>query len=537
MKKTLKLVSIIFVLLILSTAVFAACKDKTEPVDTVIVGTTAVIEKAVRGEYDYDMLASGNSEIPLVYQDAEGVFHPLLADYSTEYSKSWTFTVKDDMKWSDGKDVTAEDILFTLQYADESENATNFVGSAPKYAGYSLSEDKKSVTLELSKANVRELSNMTSFRVMPKHIYENKSAGEITEADGRVVCGPYVLTSFNVEANSLTYEINPYYPQKPNVTKLVYKLFSSADVMYAALKTGDVDAVWTYSSGIPSTYLNSLKNSNLTFMTGSATNAPAVLMFNNSIAPFNDVNIRLAVSYALNYETFKSLFGSEYAKTPNKGFAPEGTVGYKETEPLETDFAKAEEYLVKSGYTKGKSGFYEKSGEVLSFGLTVRATNATHIRYAEVVKICLEQFGIKVNIDALDGTAFNVKTSNKFAGENNTTVSHQAAINGFTSAGMGMMNGLGSIYVDKNHAVQGGCQVSDAAFQEILTEMSAAKTPEEYVAGAGKLQDYYAEKMPLIALYRDNMLFAYNSRLSGFVIDAVFGINNVNSWLSVVAAK
>ena len=99
----------------------AACgkQAKTPAVDQITVGTTAVIEKAVISEYNYEMLASAVTHLPLVWQDTEGNFHPLLASFSTEDAKTWTYTIEEGMKWSDGEPVTAEDILFTLQYEDE----------------------------------------------------------------------------------------------------------------------------------------------------------------------------------------------------------------------------------------------------------------------------------------------------------------------------------------------------------------------------------------------------------------------------------
>lgn len=97
-----------------------------------------------------------------------------------------------------------------------------------------------------------ELSNMTSFRVMPRHVYEGKS--EITEAEGRVSCGPYVLESFNREAGTLTFTVNPYYPDTPNVGTIVYQLFGNEDTMYMALQSGDIDLVWNYSAGVPAAY-------------------------------------------------------------------------------------------------------------------------------------------------------------------------------------------------------------------------------------------------------------------------------------------
>lgn len=517
--------------------------EATEPapayaIDTLTVGTTAAIETAVFGEYNFDMLASGVSELPLVYQDTKGEYHPLLATYATEDAATWTYTIQDGMTWSDGAPVTAEDILFTLQY-DQANGSANFEAQTgedgkvtdAKYTGYSLSDDKMSISLTLASPNVRELSNMTSFRVMPKHVYEGKDT--VTEAEGRITCGPYVLESFNKEAGTITFAVNEYYPQKPNVEKIVYQLFGNEDTMYLALQQGDIDMVWAYSTGAAGTYQDVLStDTNVSLVNVAAANAPAVLAFNNAKGLFSDENLRQAVSYALNYEEFKTYFGSAYAEIPNRGFVPSTTVGYTDTEKLTTDTAKADEYMKAAGYTeKNADGFYVNAdGAAAAFTLTVNAAKETHVGYAEMVKTQLEAFGIQVNLDAVDKDAYNAKTSNKFS-ENNITM--EAAIYGYTAAGMGMGNGLGSIYVDGNHAVQGGCQVFDDAFSSILDELKAAKTIEEYYTGAAKLQDYYAAHMPLIALYWDNMMLAYSSKLDNVTVDAVFGLNNVNNWFSI----
>ena len=517
--------------------------EATEPaptyaIDTLTVGTTAAIETAVFGEYNFDMLASGVSELPLVYQDTKGEYHPLLATYATEDAATWTYTIQDGMTWSDGAPVTAEDILFTLQY-DQANGSANFEAQTgedgkvteAKYTGYTLSDDKMSISLTLASPNVRELSNMTSFRVMPKHVYEGKYT--VTEAEGRITCGPYVLESFNKEAGTITFAVNEYYPQKPNVEKIVYQLFGNEDTMYLALQQGDIDMVWAYSTGVAGTYQDVLSaDTNVSLVNVAAANAPAVLAFNNAKGLFSDENLRQAVSYALNYEEFKTYFGSAYAEIPNRGFVPSTTVGYTDTEKLTTDTAKADEYMKAAGYTeKNADGFYVNAdGAAAAFTLTVNAAKETHVGYAEMIKTQLEAFGIQVNLDAVDKDAYNAKTSNKFS-ENNITM--EAAIYGYTAAGMGMGNGLGSIYVDGNHAVQGGCQVFDEAFSSILDELKAAKTIEEYYTGAAKLQDYYAAHMPLIALYWDNMMLAYSSKLDNVTVDAVFGLNNVNNWFSI----
>ena len=90
-KKILSL--LLAALMLLLTACAKHEGDPSEENDggfSLTIGTTAAIETAVYGEYNYDMLASGVSELPLVYQDTQGEYHPLLAEYSTEDAATWT---------------------------------------------------------------------------------------------------------------------------------------------------------------------------------------------------------------------------------------------------------------------------------------------------------------------------------------------------------------------------------------------------------------------------------------------------------------
>lgn len=517
-------------------------KQEQTSIEQITIGTTSMIEKAVREEYNYDMLASGTAEIPLVYQDTEGQYHPLMASWETEDSLTWTYTIEDGMKWSDGQEVTAEDILYTLQYGDEhgSANFTDQTDSegkttTAKYSSYTLSEDKQSISLTLAKPNVRELSNMTSFRVMPKHIYDGKES--VTEDEMRVGCGPYKFQEFNKEAGTITFTQDENYPQKPHVEKIVYKMFGNEDTMYMALQNGDIDMVWNYSQGVTASYQSVLaEDERITLENVPAGNAPAVLAFNNANGPFADKNLRQAVSYALNYDDFREYFGSPYSEIPNRGFIPAGTVGYKETEKLEQNLDKAAKCMEAAGYKeKNADGFYvDEQGEAAGFQLTVNAGKEAHVGYAELIKTNLEEFGIQVTLDTLDADSYNAKTSNKFS-ENNITM--EAAIFGYTAAGVGMMNGMATIYVDGTHPVQGGCQVYDEQFKTILSEMSETKVMEDYEKAAGKMQDFYAEEVPFLALYWDNMMYAYSSDYENITVDYTFGLNNANTWFTITEKR
>ncbi len=507
------------------------------PIETLVIGTTAAIEKAVIGEYNYEMLASGVTHPPLVWQDTEGTFHPLAASWSTEDATTWTYTVEDGMKWENGTPVTAEDILFTLQYEDANGSANLTDQTDPegkttkaKYVSYKLSDDGRSISLTLASPNVRELGNMTSFRIVPKQMLEGKE--EPTDAELRFGYGPYVFSDFNKDAGTITFVASETYPTRPQVKEIVYRLFNNDDTMFMALQQGDIDMVWVYSTGVAASYQDVLAASEaVQLISVTAQNAPAVLAFNNAKGPFADENLRHAVANILNYETIRNKVGSALAEIPNAGFVPVPTIGYTPTEKMKMDFAEAEKYLNAAGYAKNDEGkFVNENGEFFAFTLTFRSDRANLVSCAELIKTAVEDFGGEVTLEGLDSNSFNAKTSNKFS-ENNITM--EAALFGYTSAGMGMGNGLATIYVDGTHAVQGGAQVYDEEFQSALGAMSNAKNLDEYTAAAADMQRFYAKHLPVIALYWDALTYGASSKLGNIVVDNVFGLNNVQNWLSI----
>ncbi len=159
--------------IILLGLINTGCQNKNtlENNKNITIGTSMKLEKATRDEYNYDTLSSGISELPLVSKNTDGTFSPLLVDYTTSDSKIWTLTLNDNYRWSDGNNVTAEDILFSLEY-EWDNNTPLFSNSNEKgeFETYSISEDNKSISLTLEKANIKYLDNLTTFRIRPKHI-------------------------------------------------------------------------------------------------------------------------------------------------------------------------------------------------------------------------------------------------------------------------------------------------------------------------------------------------------------------------------
>jgi peptide/nickel transport system substrate-binding protein len=195
-------------------------------------------------------------------------------------NKTVTLKVKDGWTWSDGKKVTAQDVVFfiNLLKAAVKENAANFGNYTPGYFPDSVSKveapDASTVTLTLDKAFNPEflLQNQLSY-ITPfpstvwnraavggppldasqpanaKKIYDflAKQAADVktyaTNPLWQVVDGPFRLTDYNANTNGLTMKPNDKYtgPQKPHISELQQVAFTSDSAQFAQLRSGKLE--------------------------------------------------------------------------------------------------------------------------------------------------------------------------------------------------------------------------------------------------------------------------------------------------------
>lgn len=527
MKKTVKTAAVLLLSAVMAISFCACGTGSTAGADILTVGTVMEIFTANRSEYNYDVLSGTLSELSPVWQDGDGEYHPLLCDYATEDSKTWTFTVREGMKWHDGEDVKASDIKFTLEYLDY----INGEGYASRYEAINVL-DEKTVELVLPKANPRELANLVTIRVMPEHIFSGvEDYTSVPNEQANIGCGPYRYVRFDSDAGIIEFEAVKDYPDgEPYAQKVIIRLFDSEDTMYMALKAGEIDMVYKYSGGVSAAVAEDLKASDgITVDSIANTANSAVLIFNNSAAPFDDINVRKAVMYAVDYERFASTFGSEYAVVPNAGFIPEGTFGYVETPVLGRDLEKAGQLLAEAGYTDTDGdGYVDRDGEALTFNVKVRSDKPAHSRYAEMLVNNLAEAGIKVTFDVEEVANFRTVTEQ--------TMEYQAVITGLTPFGMAKNQGMSSLYMWSGNSM-GYARITDPAYQSIMDMADDAATLDSYRQAAEAFQNYYAQNIPAVAFFWDRHIQAYSDDLDGFVTDATFGIMNVQSWLSLRTAE
>ena len=516
-KKTLA----VLICILTAFSLFAACGGK--PAESMIIGTAMSIEKVNRNDYYWDVLTGTVSQLAPVSLNEDGSFSPLLCDYETTDSKTWTLTVRDGAKWDDGEALTSDDIKFTIEYLDEQNNG----GYADFYSEINI-VDEKTLELVLKKPNARFLSNLTTLRIIPKHIFEGKNMADVGESESAVGCGPYKFVSYDPQSLTAVFEaVDDFFMGKPQVKNVVYKFYDNADTLTMALANGEIDMIYYYASGIDISNAEMLKKYNdITLTTVKDTGNTSVLVFNNGKAPFDDPLIRKAVAASLDYDKFVELFGSEYSKVANTGFVPEGSIGYVETPQNKRDLDLAKQYLAEAGASDTDGdGILELNGKKLSVELLVRSDKAIYERYGELIKANLAEVGIEVKLKLTEVADFRAISEQQHTND--------FMITKFTAYGMSMGSGMGSAYMDARKTSNAQAQVSDSEYYAIVDKLASSKNMEEYLAASKECQLYYEKTTPAVAIYWDSYIQAYNSRFSGFATDGTFGLLNVNTWLSI----
>lgn len=160
----------------------------------------------------------------------------IVQDLATNHSLSengllWTIKIRENAKFSNGQQLTAEDVVFTFNTAKTSGGKVDLsrMISANKTGDYSL-------TLKLSKPDSTFINRLITLGIVPHDSYSP------TYGRNPIGSGPYLLREWQ-EGQQMIAEFNPYYyGEKPFFQRLVF-LFTDEDTSFAAAKAGKIDVV------------------------------------------------------------------------------------------------------------------------------------------------------------------------------------------------------------------------------------------------------------------------------------------------------
>lgn len=221
---------------------------------------------------------------------------------------TYTFHLRDGLKWSDGEPITAEDVVFTYNlFANPdvaSPNAAPFTGvvgfqdvqegTADTLEGL-VAADDQTVTITLTNPTPGFLALFGSgYGILPEHILGDVEPSEIMEHEffelPTVSSGPYVMEEFNVDEN-VVLEANPNYWSEVGIDTLYLQMVTS-DVATAQLATGEIDVVQISPQDLETV-------EGLDGVTVSSAPSPGFLRLLVNFTKFEDERVRQAFLYAI----------------------------------------------------------------------------------------------------------------------------------------------------------------------------------------------------------------------------------------------
>ncbi len=337
----------------------------------------------------------------LIDYDPQGNIIPCLATTwkISPDNLTYTFQLRPDVKWHDGKALTAEDVRFTFEKILDPKVASrlNLYFQAVKEVQV---PGPHTVVFKLKEPDPVFLANLWS-GILPKHIWEKEDFAKSQYNVIPVGSGPWRVKEW-VRGDHMTFEANAdYFQGKPYLDRIIVKVIPDATVAFAALEKGDVDYLPFKGvvGGPPYQLVDRLKQSPNLEVNVYEVSSMQRLFFRNDKPPFNNVKARQAIAHAINRRFIiqKLLFG--YGQISNSEVAPAMKEAYNPKVPqYDYDVAKANQLLDEAGFRRGTDG--------VRFKTHIYGTPGVRAILSEVLKEQLKAVGISADIVINEWTTY-----------------------------------------------------------------------------------------------------------------------------------
>ena len=317
-------------------------------------------------------------------------------DLATEYSCSedkltWTVKIRDDVKFTDGEPLTAQDVAFTYNTCRDESTVNDFT-----MLKEAVAVDDTTVEFHMNEPYSIWPYTMAIVGIVPEHAYSE------TYGQNPIGSGRYIMKQWD-KGQQVIFEANPdYYGEEPKIKKLTV-LFMEEDAALAAAMAGQADVAHTAASysdqeieGYSLMRVDTVDNRGFNLPVTEPEEKDGIV-YGNSLT--SDVNVRRAINLAIDRE--------EMIDNVLNGY---GTVAYSVCDKMpwyndeavtEYDLEAAKALMDEAGWTEGKDGIREKDGEKAE--LTLMFSNGDSVRQAlaEDTANQLRELGIEVKTEGV----------------------------------------------------------------------------------------------------------------------------------------
>jgi peptide/nickel transport system substrate-binding protein len=319
----------------------------------------------------------------------------------------YNFSLRDNAVWQDGKPVTSDDVIFTI---DRMKSAGSLYPQDIKDMWGKIKVTKlndKTIKFELTEPWVPFMDYLT-FGVLPKHLLESVPPEKMPTADfniNPVGSGPYKFDHLLVDNGQITGVVltvfSNYYATAPFIEQVVFRYYPTSAEALDAYKQGDVLSVSQVTADVLGA---ALEEPNLSIYSSRMPQEGFVLLnLKNDEVPFlQNAKVRRALMLGINRPYIINTFLQGQAIVTDGPILPNSWAYYDGTEHFQYDPETAVSLLKGEGYVIPAAGgdVREKEGTKLSFTL-MHPDDTTHTKIAETIRDEWAQIGVHVDLQAV----------------------------------------------------------------------------------------------------------------------------------------
>lgn len=336
---------------------------------------------------------------PLVKYQADGSVIPWLAKSwsHSEDGKTWTFNLRDDVKFSNGEEFDAQAAVENFRAVLDNRKRHAWLELTNQITDVkALSKNELQITLkDAYYPFLQELTLPRPFRfIAPSQFKNNETLNGIKAPVGT---GPWVLKESKLNQYDVLVRNEHYWGGKPQIQKVTVKVIPDPTTRAVAFETGNIDLLYGNEGLLPlDTFARFSQNPEYRTQL-SAPVETVMLALNSAKAPTNELAVREALNYAVDKKTLikNALYGTQQvADTLFAPSVPYANIGLK---PREYDPQHAKFLLEQAGWTlpAGKT-IREKAGQPLHIELAYVGTDALSKSMSEIMQANMRQIGVDV---------------------------------------------------------------------------------------------------------------------------------------------
>jgi peptide/nickel transport system substrate-binding protein len=461
----------------------------------------------------------------MIYNVVKGELTPWLAtDYKwSEDNKKLTFTVREGVQWSDGKPFTAKDVAFTFNLL---QKTSGLIGSGAvamngdtAYVESVSAPDDKTVEFTFQRVFTPGLYDIANQDIVPEHIWKDVPDATKFTNDNPVGTGPF--TEVTVFQNQIyQVEKNPNYWQegKPYIQGLRMPAYPGNEQANLATINGENDLAANFIPDIEKTFV--AKNPQTNGYWFPPVGATVMLYLNTTKPPFDNAEVRKAISMAINREQIVKVAMYDYTKPADPTGLSEAYPNFKlqnaatiaDWTTLNVD--KANQMLDAAGLTRGANGTRNKpDGTPMQYEINVVSGWSDWVSAVQIIAQNLKAVGIDATVKTYDFTAWIDRVQK---GDFDMSI-------GWSSGGATPFNyyrGQMSASTRKDIGAVGGenwHRYASAKADELLNQFASTADPAEQKQIAEQLQQTFAAEAPAVPLFPGPSWYEYNTtRFDGF---------------------